>query len=212
MQEFACAVSWRVRTISIAIATALCAAAVANAAPPDRREIDELYRRGLMGDKEAVEQCIAKLEEGLRVEPKNELARVYLGSAYTLRSRDLGFGPKKLQTLRQGLRVMDEAVANAPDDPQVRLGRALTTQALPGLFGRADESRNDFLQLADMAKNTPAKFSASDLQIVYYNAGLAAKTNGNTSRAQELWREGLRHGSDAALREKTEAELAAAKR
>ena len=190
------------------IAAGLLITAAFAAAPPDRREIDELYRRGLLGDKAAVEQCIEKLEEALRVQPKNELARVYLGSAYTLRSRDLSFGPKKLQTLREGLRVMDEAVANAPDDPKVRLGRALTTQALPGLFGRAAQSRSDFLRLAEMAKTTPAKFTAEDLQIVYYNAGLAAKANGDAARAHDLWREGLRHGSDANLRQKIEAELA----
>ena len=185
-----------------------CLAASALIASPDEREIEELYRRGLMGDKEAVEQCIAKLEQGLRAEPNNQLARVYLGSAYTLRSRDLGFGPKKLQTLRQGLRVMDESVANAPDDPKVRLGRALTTQALLGIFGRAGESRKDFAQLAELARTAPARFSAADLQIVYYNAGLAAKTAGNHAGAVELWREGLRHGSDAALKQKMEAELA----
>ena len=193
---------------SLLIIILLCLAASAIGAPVERREIDELYRRGLLGDKQAVEECIAKLEEALRSEPKNQLARVYLGSAYTLRSRDLGFGPKKLQTLQQGLRVMDEAVANVPDDPKVRLARALTTQALPGLFGRATESRNDFLQLAETAKTAPGKFGAADLQIVYYNAGLAAKANGNATRAQELWREALRHGNDAALKEKIEAELA----
>ena len=192
----------------LTLAAALCACGFAFAAPPDRKEIDELYRRGLLGDKAAVEQCIEKLEEVLRVQPKNELARVYLGSSYTLRSRDLRFGPKKLQTLRQGLRVMDEAVANAPDDPKVRLGRALTTQALPGMFGRATESRNDFLHLAEMAKTAAGKFSAADVQIVYYNAGLAAKTNGNAARAQELWREALRHGSDDNIRQKIETELA----
>lgn len=187
---------------------ALCIPASSFALPPEHREIDDLYRRGLMGDKAAVEQCIAKLEEGLKSQPNNELARVYLGSSYTLRSRDLGFGPKKLQTLRQGLRVMDEAVANEPNDPKVRLGRALTTQALPGIFGRAAESRNDFLKLAEMAKTMPAKFDGSDLLIVYYNAGLAAKTNGNPTRAEELWREGLRHGSDTSIKQKIEAELA----
>ena len=189
-------------------AAAVCATGSALAVSPQQREIDELYRRGLMGDKAAVEQCIAKLEEGLKSQPKNELARVYLGSAYTLRSRDLGFGPKKLQVLRQGLRVMDEAVANAPDDPKVRLGRALTTQALPGLFGRAAESRSDFLRLAEMAKAKPETFESSDLLIVHYNAGLAAKANGNAGRAEELWREGLRHGNDANIKAKIEAELA----
>jgi hypothetical protein len=196
------------RLAIVALAAVLSATPAVCADSAREREIDELYRRGLMGDKAAVEQCIAKLEDALRSHPENQLARVYLGSAYTLRSRDLGFGPKKLQTLRQGLRVMDEAVANAPDDPKVRLGRALTTQALPGIFGRAAESRNDFLQLAEMAKTAPERFSAADLQIVHYNAGLAAKANGNTARAQELWREGLRHGSDAALKQKIEAELA----
>ena len=189
-------------------AAVACATSSALAVSPEQREIDELYRRGLLGDKAAVEQCIAKLEEGLKSQPKNELARVYLGSAYTLRSRDLGFGPKKLQTLRQGLRVMDEAVANAPDEPKVRLGRALTTQALPGIFGRSAESRSDFLKLAAMAKTNPEKFESSDLLIVYYNAGLAEKTNGNATRAQELWREGLRHGNDASIKGKIETELA----
>ncbi len=201
-------ISFFMRALWLTVAVLTSGVAAVRAADVEYREIEELYRRGLMGDKAAVEQCIAKLEEGLKSQPNNELARVYLGSAYTLRSRDMGFGPKKLRTLRQGLRVMDEAVANAPDDPKVRLGRALTTQALPGIFGRADESRNDFLKLAEMAKMTPAKFSASDLLIVYYNAGLAAKANGNSARAEEFWREGLRHGTDATIRQKIEAELA----
>ena len=200
------------RSIWITTTLVLCIAAAALAGTPAEREIEELYRKGLMGDKEAVEQCIAKLEEGLRSQPKNELARVYLGSAYTLRSRDLGFGPKKLQVLRQGLRVMDEAVANAPDEPKVRLGRALTTSALPGIFGRSAESRNDFLQLAATAKKAPGMFEPSDLPIVYYNAGLASKANGNDAQAIQLWREGLRHGTDSALKQKIEAELARTQR
>ena len=208
MQQLQSAISSPVRSIWITATVLLCVAAAVTATTSAEREIEELYRKGLMGDKEAVEQCIAKLEEGLRSQPKNELARVYLGSAYTLRSRDLGFGPKKLQVLRQGLRVMDEAVANAPNDPKVRLGRALTTSALPGIFGRSGESRNDFLQLAELAKTAPEKFTPSDLQITFYNAGLAAKSNGNHARATELWREGLRHGTDSALKQKIEAALA----
>lgn len=205
-------ICWRVRSIWFTAGAVLCIAGSACSATPEEREIEELYRRGLMGDKAAVEQCIAKLEEGLRAQPHNELGRVYLGSAYTLRSRDLGFGPKKLQTLRQGLRVMDEAVANAPDDPKVRLGRALTTSALPGIFGRSAESRNDFLRLAATAKKAPGMFEPAELQIVYYNAGLASKANGNDAQATELWREALRHGSDAALKQKIEAELAKTQR
>ena len=197
-----------IRLLALVFALALIAAAEA----ADQARVTALYRRGLEGDKQAVIDCIRELEEALAKEPGNQLARVYLGSAYTVRSRDLGFGPKKLQTLQQGLRVMDEAVTNAPDDPKVRLGRALTTSALPGIFGRSAESRADFLKLAEMAKTTPAKFDSSDLLIVFYHAGLAARANGNAARAEELWREGLRHGSDASIKQKIEAELAKTQR
>lgn len=134
------------------------------AAPNEQNEIQELYRRGLAGDKEAVNQCIEKLEAALKHEPANEVARVYLGSSYTLRSRDLGFGPKKLQALRHGLALMDEAVAAAPNKPKVRLARALTTSALPAFFGRGGESRKDFEFLAEMARTQPEKFDAGDLE------------------------------------------------
>ena len=187
----------------------LCIAVSAIAAPAEQREIQELYRSGLNGDKEAVEECIAKLEGVLRSQPGNELARVYLGSAYTLRSRDLRFGPKKLQTLKQGLAVMDEAVTRAPDDPKVRLARALTTDALPGIFGRRAQSREDFEQLASLALRQPNRFEPGDLQIVFYNAGLAAKRGGNKARATELWRAALQHPIDTSLHQKVKTALAA---
>ena len=140
------------------------------AAPNEEKEIQELYARGLKGEKSAVEECIAKLEAVLQRQPKNQLARVYLGSAYTLRSRDLGFGPKKLSALKQGLRVMDEAVAAAPDEPKVRLARALTTSALPGIFGRKGESRRDFDLLAKEAERAPERFDQADLVVIREHA------------------------------------------
>jgi hypothetical protein len=132
----------------------------------EQKEIASLYQRALAGDKSAVDRCIEKLEAALAADSKNQLARVYLGSAYTLRSRDLGFGPKKLQALRHGLALMDEAVAAEPDTPTVRLARALTTSALPAFFGRAAQSRKDFELLAEMAKRAPDKFEAADLKTV----------------------------------------------
>ncbi len=138
----------------------------ASASPNEQKEIRELYQRGLAGDKAAVNQCIEKLEHVVQSEPKNQIARVYLGSAYTLRSRDLGFGPQKLQALRHGCALMDEAVAAAPDNPAVRLARALTDTALPAIFGRGGSSRKDFAWLAQMARQHPERFSPDDLQTI----------------------------------------------
>lgn len=165
----------------------------------DEKEIRELYRRALAGDKEAVEQCIVRLEAAITSQPTDQLARVYLGSAYTLRSRDMGFGPKKLKVLKQGVAIMDEAVTAVPSDPKVRLARALTTSALPGILGYAASSRKDFEELADLADRSPGKFERGDLQIVYYHAGLAAEKSGQKDRAIARWREALRHPADAAV-------------
>ena len=141
-------------------------AVAALAVPAEQKEIMELYRRGLAGDQKAVEECIAKLETVLGQQPANQLARVYLGSAYTLRSRDLGFGPKKLQALRHGVALMNEAVAAAPAEPKVRLARASTTSALPAIFGYKAQSRKDFEELARMAEQQPEQFSADDLATI----------------------------------------------
>jgi hypothetical protein len=145
---------------------ALLLATASSAVPNEQNEIQELYRRGLGGDKVAVTRCIDKLEATLVAEPKNQLARVYLGSAYTLRSRDLVFGPKKLQALRHGLALMDEAVAAEPDAPKIRLARALTTSSVPAFFGRRAQSRSDFEQLGQAAQIAPQKFEADDLQTI----------------------------------------------
>ncbi|MFN2476769.1 MAG: hypothetical protein ABR526_10580 [Chthoniobacterales bacterium] len=170
--------------------------------------ISVLYRRGLGGDNAAVIECIDKLEAELKADPANQIARVYLGSAYTLQSRDLGYGPKKLQTLNHGVALMDEAVASRPDDTKVRLARALTTQALPFFTGGAASSRKDFELLATAAERAPHKFEEGDLQIIFYNAGVAAKGSGQRERARALFQQAAKHRVDATLAPKVEAALA----
>jgi len=194
--------------VFLVVTTTLLLALPLSAEPNEKKEIQELYRRGLAGDKEAVNQCITKLERVLQAEQSNQLARVYLGSAYTLRSRDLGFGRKKLQALRHGLGLMDQAVEAAPEELPVRLARALTTSSLPSIFGRSASSRKDFETLAKMADSKPGGFEEGDLQLVYYHAGLAAKAAGDRARADALWRKALTHPADATLSEQVRANLA----
>jgi hypothetical protein len=180
----------------------------AYAAVSEQEMVHRLYQRGLAGDKHAVDECIAKLEDRLKDEPGNQLARVYLGSAYTLRSRDLGFGPAKLTTLRHGLALMDEAVAATPNDAHVRLLRALTTQALPSFFGRRKSAQGDFEALVAMLSKEPNILSTADQQRVYYHAGVAAQQSGNAARTRELWKNASRHPVDPVLTEKVNAALA----
>lgn len=173
----------------------------------DEQEIARLYKASLAGDKQAVEKCVALLELATKAQPHSQLARAYLGSAYTLRSRDMGFGPAKLAMLKQGLVTMDAAVAAAPDDPHVRLVRALTTDSLPFFLGRKQSTAEDFEKLAAQARSRPHQFTEGDLQTIYFSAGNAAKARGDSAQAVELWKQAAEHPADAELAAKTKAAL-----
>ncbi|MBA3833788.1 MAG: hypothetical protein H0X34_18220 [Chthoniobacterales bacterium] len=179
-------------------------------AAPDEAVIGGLYARGLAGDKRAVVDCIAALEQALARQPNDQLARVYLGSAYTLRSRDLPFfGTAKLTALRHGIALMDEAADAAPNDARVQLLRALTNEALPTLLGRRQSARQALDRLVATIEMDPGKLKPSDQQLLYLNAGEAAERAGEKARAAELWRRGGLLKADPKLRQEIESARAA---
>jgi tetratricopeptide (TPR) repeat protein len=170
--------------------------------------IVQLYQRALAGDEWAVGACITALEAILRSEPDNQLARVYLGSTYTLRSRDLTFGPAKLRMLKKGVALMDAAANGARDNARVRLVRALTNESLPFFIGRRKDAQEEFYALAEMIQRDPTKLAESDQQLLYLNAGLAAKKSGDKKRAAEFWRRGLTKRADPKLKAQLNSALA----
>lgn len=175
---------------------------------PNDPAISALYARGLAGDREAVTACIAALEKLLAAQPNEQVTRVYLGSAYTLRSRDLPLGPAKLRALRKGIALMDEAAAAVPENCNVQLTRAVTNEALPVFLDRRKIAREQLEQLVAEIEKNPAKLAPADQQLLYLNAGEAAKKAGNTARARELWQRGAALKSDPKLTDEIEAALA----
>ena len=161
--------------------------------------IADLYARGLRGDKQAVVDCIAALEARLAREPNDQLVRVYLGSAWSLRSRDLSIGFAKLSALRKGITLMDEAAAAAPNDCRVLLQRAVTNEAFPAILGRRQMARTEFDKLVALVEKEPACLDPFDRQLLYLNAGLAAQRAGENRRAIELWQRGLTINADSHL-------------
>src|SRR4030095_17219686 len=142
--------------------------ALLHATPADSA-IADLYGRGLRGEEQAVIDCISALEAKLAVQPNNQLARVYLGSAWTLRSRDLPIGPGKLSALRKGIALMNEAAAAAPDDADVLLLRAVTNEALPGFLGRRKVAHTQLDELLALLEKGSGKLKPSDQQLLYLN-------------------------------------------
>lgn len=149
------------------------------------------HDRGVGGDAEAVLRAIELLQKRLETEPDDQLARVYLGSAYTLRSRDMRMGPGRLEALRTGGRLMDEAVAAAPDDARVRLVRAVNHINLPAIFNRRQSAREDFVYLLGRVGGDECDLNEAERQAVYYFAGLSFRQMGQREQAREAWEQGL---------------------
>jgi hypothetical protein len=188
--------------------SAWCGLALGVGAAFGQPPIDDLYAQALAGDKSATEKCIEELEAVVRAQPQNQLAHVYLGSSYTLRSRDIAIGPEKLRLLRRGIAVMDAAVQAAPDDAQVWLVRALTDEALPFFAGRGEMARAEFLALAEMAATTQTPIGARDWQLLYLHAGQVAQKEGDKERASKYFRIGLTKKSNPELTAQLQAALA----
>jgi hypothetical protein len=178
-----------------------------SASAAEQERIADLYARGLAGDEKAVIDCIAALEARLTTEPGDQLARVYLGSAWTLRSRDLSIGPGKLSALRKGLALMDEAAAAAPNDAKVLLLRAVTNEALPVFLGRRKVAREQLNELVGLVEKDPARLSPADQQLLFLKAGEAAQRAGEKARARQLWERGLTISADAKLQAEIKAAL-----
>ena len=176
-------------------------------ATPADSAIADLYGRGLRGDEQAVVDCISALEAKLAIQPADQLARVYLGSAWTLRSRDLPIGPGKLSALRRGISLMDEATAAAPNNADVLLLRAVTNEALPAFLGQRRAARAQLDELLARLEKGSAKLKPADQQLLYLNAGEAAKRAGDKERARELWRRGAALKADAKLTQEITAAL-----
>ncbi len=177
----------RLAALALIASTALISAG-------DGTELDRaraLHQAGVAGDRTAVTRCIAQLESLLAREASNQTARAWLGSALTLRARDLGLGPAKLATLKRGGRLMDEAVA-ASDDPEVRLIRALNSANLPAIFGRRAVAREDFRLLLERVRDPAHRVNEERAQAIYLHAGDFLVKDGRRAEGMGVWREGLR--------------------
>lgn len=71
------------------------------------------------------------------------LILAYEGAFAMLEAKHGAWPPSRLRAVRAGLRRLDDAVAAAPDDVEIRYLRLVNTHYLPGFFGRRDSARQD---------------------------------------------------------------------
>ncbi|MEZ0298248.1 MAG: hypothetical protein ACAI35_17505 [Candidatus Methylacidiphilales bacterium] len=171
-------------------------------------KIQERHEKGVQGDKEAVISLVSDLERMTKEQPGNYLLQAYLGSAYTMRSRDVFPGPSKLEFLKTGVKTMDAAVVAAPKDVAVRFIRAVNNYALPAFCGRKESARNDFkILISQVVGEGAPKLNVQTVQAIHYFAGLAYLQTKQKSDAKTIWTKGIELAPNTDLASKMQTQL-----
>lgn len=170
-------------------------------------QIYEMHSQAEAGNKDATRRLVAWLEELTAEQPDNGILLVYLGSAYTLASRDAFIGPGKLRYLMAGRDSMDRAVTMRPDDANVRFIRAINNYHLPTIFNRRSIARDDFRQLVDQLARDPEAVDSLTSLAIYYYAGLCFAQLEEEDNARASWQKGLNLKIDGPLTAKISDEL-----
>lgn len=168
-------------------------------AAPQIREIQKRLNQGVDGDAQAVKDLVVHLKKLIKEDPKNQLYVAYLGSAYSLRSRDAWI-TKKMDYLKLAEKTMNQAVAAAPDNAAVRFVRATNLYHLPSIFGLRDEARADFEKLLGQVESAnPPAFNTKTRQAIYYYAGLSFYQTDRPEQAKSAWQKGVQLSAKSKL-------------
>jgi hypothetical protein len=174
------------------------------------KQVQSRHEKAVNGDTKETKALTTDLEKWTREQPTNYLLQAYLGSVYTLDCRDAWPGPGKLSYLKNGGKLMDGAVAAAPDNPAVRFIRAIDYYELPFFFGKGKTASDDFqmlLKQIDGTIKTPYVLNTETQQAIYYYAGLCDKKLSQTTEARAAWTKGLTLNPSSDLGVKISAEL-----
>ena len=162
-------------------------AMLAGLAQADRIRDYHEWQQACVNAKDAgtIDGYIAKFRQCLDSNPGDHLARVNLGSAYTLRSAETFWGPKKFDYLKKGGKLMDEAVTAAPNDARVRFLRAANAFRVPQRFGRRQVAVADFEILLPVAIQGGQGLSVRERQAMLYFAWQTFAEEGKADDAEK---------------------------
>ena len=155
------------------------------------------YYQAVDGNSAAIKEASKRLQEIRDRSPEQSLVLAYWGSIRLLEASKTFAVWRKGKLSQEGLTALDEAVARAPQDVEIRFVRAMSTFHLPGFFNRREQSKSDFEWLAPRVSAAVSsgtlerRFGAAAL----FHHGVFRKESNDVSGARQAWEETLRIGS-----------------
>lgn len=154
------------------------------------------YYEAVEGNQDALDESRNLLHKLRTKNPKDSLILAYLGSTLLLEAARAVAPWRKGRLAKEGLRMLDEAVKQSPENLDVRFLRGVSTSHLPSFFKRAQQSAEDFAWLAPRAPDAVAtgRLDARLGAACLYHHGLALEKAGNLTGARTAWQETVRLG------------------
>jgi hypothetical protein len=147
----------------------------------------EFQQKAIDGDKEAVQEAYFLLENIRKSYPVTNRVDAYYGCILTLQGRDALDPIERLGKVRQGLKFLDDAVQNEPDNVEIRILRGYVCYHLPEVFfHRTAMAVEDFEYLVTRFENEPDIFSNEFFRQVLLDLISAYKTLGRDQKIQAV--------------------------
>lgn len=156
-------------------------------------EARKLYFQGSDGDKAAYSEADKQFSQLYRQHRNEPRVKIYYGSLRLLEASHTWALWKKNSLSREGILLMNEAVATAPSDLEVRFIRAATTYDLPSFFHLREQSEQDCAYLADRAERA-AKTGELEPRLAaasLYFRGVFLRDARNSDAAATAWRKAI---------------------
>jgi tetratricopeptide (TPR) repeat protein len=152
------------------------------------KEAISLHKKAVDGDKEAVNQAANLLEKVRMLAPGNNLVEAYYGSVTSLMGRDAKQNKDRLNITNQGLKILDEAVKNEPDNTEIRLLRAYVCYRVPEkYFHRTKTAIEDFNYLVSQYEKDSTIFTEELFWKILFDLGMAYKETNQKNMAKSVW-------------------------
>lgn len=147
-----------------------------------------LHKKGVDGDKEAVNQAYDLLKKIMNMVPQNHLVEAYFGSVTALQGRDATDPMERFNKAIKGLKMLDQAVLEEPDNTEIRTLRAYVSYQLPETyFHRTATAIEDFSYMVSQYEADPGVFSPEFYHKILYDLGASYKVLEQNQEAEKTW-------------------------
>jgi tetratricopeptide (TPR) repeat protein len=184
-------------------------------ADPFQKKLDQvirLHKEGVAGNANAVQEANRLLEQLRQEHPGRPIADAYHGSVMILIARDKSKALEKLRWSKRGLKLLDGAVAAAPQDNRIRLLRGRTSYRLPEKhFRRTETAIEDYVFLIDQHMRQEGFLGNEEYTQLIYELGEAYSRIGRNQDAANCWRKLEKQAADPKYRNLAKQKLQSVK-